>query len=91
MLDFVPLPELLEYRLLLIVPIRGDHFQDRFADHLLGCITENALRAFVLARDDSVERLADDAVVGARNDCREKCFLGDRMLDIRYIAQRGGE
>ena len=49
--------------------------RDRLADHLLRRITEQPLRARIPARDDAVEVLADDGILGTVDDCCEPLLL----------------
>ena len=74
------------------------------ADHLFGRVAEHALGAGVPGAHDSVERLADDGVVGAFDDRRQgrrldflRVLLGhvDDMMQracggARDVAQRRG-
>ena len=48
----------------LLGPFRRQQHHHRFADSLLGRVTENLLRATIPGGNDSIQRLADDGVIG---------------------------
>ena len=56
---------------LLVMQLGRDDAGDRLADHLVRRIAENAGRTGVPRGDPALQRLADDGVVGGRDDCRE--------------------
>jgi hypothetical protein len=60
-----------EHQIFLGLPVLRDDHPDRLADRFLGCVAEHPLRRPVPRRDDAVEVLADDGVVGGINDARE--------------------
>src|SRR5207237_9343394 len=53
---------------LLVLPPRRNQERDRLADDLVRGVAKEAVRAFVPARDEAIERFADDAVVGRVHD-----------------------
>jgi hypothetical protein len=59
-LDALAAPDLAEDPDFLIVHLGRDDALDLLADHLLGCVAEQALRALVPGRDAPLERLRDD-------------------------------
>ena len=56
---------------LLVMQLGRDEAGDRLADHLVRRIAENAGRTGVPRGDPALQRLADDGVVGGRDDCRK--------------------
>ena len=66
-------PEPAENVLLLLEPIMGDDHLDRPPDHLRRLVPEDPRGAGIPARDDAVERLAYDRVVGCFDDRRQEC------------------
>ena len=86
MLDTLALPQLTEYEVLFAVKLDRNDFPDRLTDHLFSAVTEDALRALVPARDDALERLADDAVVRALHDRREPRLRIERLFLIRFSS-----
>ena len=56
--------------------------QDRLSDHLVGRVSEYAFRGFVPACDDAFQVIADDRVVGGRDDRRVS------GTDARFRAAR---
>ena len=70
-LDPLPAAEPLQDRGLLVLPLRRDDQGDRPADGLLGRVAEQPLGPGVPDRDDAVERLADDGVLGRLDDGRQ--------------------
>src|SRR5262249_8807305 len=71
-IDALGPPEAGEDLALLVQAIRRDDEIDPLPDRFGGRIAEDALRARVPARDDAVERLADDGVVRGLDDRREQ-------------------
>ncbi len=63
-LDTFARPESGEDCRLFIFMIFGDEDRDWFADYFVGGVTKDALRTVVPTRDDALECLADDRVVG---------------------------
>jgi hypothetical protein len=46
------------------------------SDRFRGGVTKQVLCPGVPGRDDALERLADDGVIGRRDDRRQQLFLG---------------
>jgi len=59
-------------------PVGRDEDGDRFADHLVGQVAEDARRTLVPRDDDAFEVLADDGVIRGRYDGRQTAaeFVG---------------
>ena len=70
----------------LVLPARGGEERDVAADDLPGRVAEEALGGGVPARDDAVEVLADDRVVGARDDRRQE-RLGEAVPGPRQVRR----
>src|SRR3546814_5168175 len=64
----------------LVLMIRWNQDQDRLADDLVGRIAEEPLRTLIPARDDAVEVLAYDRVVGGLDDRGKPLFRYLRPL-----------
>ena len=60
---------------------------NRLTDHFLGCVSEDRLGSPVPARDDALERLADDRVVGAFDDSAEIGASIVRFLTLANIDE----
>ena len=84
-LDLDPLPELLEHRRHQRPLVRGDDQVQRAADRLAGRVAVDPLRPGVPARDDPVERLADDAVLRRVDDGGQPLALLLRPLEPRDV------
>src|SRR5579862_657974 len=80
MLDALATRELRENAVLLVAQLGGDDRRNRLVDHLLGGVAEKARRTGIPRRDASLERLADDRVIGRIDDC-----LAERLHAIRAL------
>src|SRR3546814_16444121 len=67
--------------------IRWNQDQDRLADDLVGRIAEEPLRTLIPARDDAVEVLAYDRVVGGLDDRGKPLFRYLRPLALGDVDQ----
>ena len=65
---------------LLVNTVRREQHQHRLPDSLGRRVAEDALRAGIPARDDPVECLADDGVVGGRHDRRQSRLRRLRLM-----------
>ena len=89
MIDPLTLPDPVEDLAFLLTKLRRNDQIDRLADGLGGRIPEQALRAFVPREDDAFERLADDGIVGRRDDGRQQrtgFFFAFLVRDIEHDA-----
>jgi hypothetical protein len=94
MVDALAAAELGEDVVLLVVQLRRDDAGDRLADHLLGGIAEQAQRRGVPRGHPTLGRLADDGVVGGRDDRgepRRMHFIGVPLGDVDEHADRPGQ
>ena len=64
---------------------RGYEDRDGLADHFIGRVAKNALRPLVPARDDALESLADDRVIGRFNQGGEPVRRQFRTLKISEL------
>src|SRR6266849_7230238 len=55
----------------LIEPLRWNEDRNRLADHFFGRVAEQSPRAVVPARDDAVEGLCQDGILGGLDDCSD--------------------
>ena len=70
-LDALAGPDARQDEGLLVLVVGGDEDGHGLADDLVGRVAEDALGPAVPARDDGVERLGDDGVVGRVDDGRQ--------------------
>src|SRR2546421_7892888 len=74
--------------LLLSVQLRGNDAGDWLPDHLVRLIPENVGRAGIPGGDDSIERLADDSVIGRGDDGRQARRLNARLVLLGDIHEK---
>src|SRR5579862_2492595 len=65
-------PETTQNVCFFVPSILGDYQGDVLANRFFGCIAEQALRTLVPTRDDAVQILADDGIVGGINDSSQQ-------------------
>src|SRR5262249_26577389 len=65
MFDALSVPDAFEDFRFFILAVRWDQKRDRPADSLFCCIAEDAFRALIPTRDDTIEGPADDCVIAA--------------------------
>ena len=87
-LDLFTLAQTLNDLDLLMLAFGWNDDADRLTDRLRGCIPEHPLGAGIPRRDDPVQVLADDGIVGRLDDARQQraCFLD--LLAVADVENR---
>src|SRR5580692_11100051 len=87
--DGLPLDQRSEDLGLLVVTVGRNQHRDGFSDNLIGSVAEHATSPFVPARDDAIERLADDRVTRRLYDGRQSEAMLVRLVPFADVADGG--
>ena len=86
MVDTLTAAQAVQQSALLVVSLWWDQQRDRLADGFLRRVPKDSLGTGVPGEDEAIQRLADDRVVGARDDGRKDRLCLDTTFSFDEVV-----